>query len=275
MQKTEVLLKYALHPKYKDLAIPPEKVLYEQGDYVELGYDVFAAANVDIHVGETAKVPTGITFDIEPHNVGYFVKDRGSMAATKKITTRAGVVEASFRGQLFIVLRNDNYFDYKLREYINKFDDLISLLNRMFLRMRTYPKFSNYLTFDVTFIADELEELMNIFTSDYKVYNPGVSKNWVEYTAKIEKALDDNPMMGCEAILPDIEILLEELGKARKFIEDRWDAQNTFKVKVGDKIAQLVLVKAYKGEVKEIPYEELSDSPRGKKCLGSSDNLKK
>lgn len=274
MKNPEVLLKYAFHPKYKDLATPPEKVVYEQGDFVELGYDVFAAANADIPIGETVMIPTGIIFDIEPHNVGYFVKDRGSMAAKSKLSTRAGVVEASFRDQLFIVLRNDNPFDYKLREYINKFDELISLLTRMYLRMRTYPKFSNYLTFDVTFILDEMEAIMNLLTSDYKVFSPGVSKNWVIHSSNIEKALDENPMTGCEPMLSDIEIVLEEAQKALQFIDKRWEALNTHKVKVGDKIAQLVLVKAYKGELKEIEFDALSDSPRGTNCLGSSNKSK-
>ena len=268
--KSIVMLKYAFHPDYADTASPPEKVHYEQDDFVELGYDLFAAEDVDIPLGDVAMVPTGLVFDIEPHDFGYFIKDRGGVAAKKKLSTRAGVVEASYRGQLFIVLKNDNPFDYRLRELIVSFNTVTEQLNTIYQRMKAYPKVMDHFVFNALFAADAMEDLLDRCFKEYPDLGVSISSRWRLNKEELEKSLGFIVVRDNKSIANNLKNFLHEARSVAKFLNDVWNTRNVYKVKIGDKIAQMVLVKAYKGYLQRAGLDEISESPRGTNCLGSS-----
>lgn len=72
----------------------------------DAGLDIYALENTFIPYGQTAKVSTGISVQIEP---GYYgqVNDRSGMAV-KGLRVGAGVVDCGYIGELSIVLHNLN-----------------------------------------------------------------------------------------------------------------------------------------------------------------------
>lgn len=71
----------------------------------DAGLDIRASQDVVLDPGETVIVPTGLRFAIPDGHVG-LVWDRSGLAAKKSITTMAGVIDSSYRGELRIVLKN-------------------------------------------------------------------------------------------------------------------------------------------------------------------------
>lgn len=75
----------------------------------DLGYDLFALEAVEIAPRSQASVRTGIAVEArhpatgEP--LGLLVRDRSSMAA-RGVATIAGVIDAGYRGEVFILMAN-------------------------------------------------------------------------------------------------------------------------------------------------------------------------
>lgn len=92
-------LKFFIDPvvKAKGITFAPPR----DGD---AGFDVRSAEYLDVQAGEQALISTGLTLAVPQGWVG-IVKDRSSMAL-KGIYTHAGVIDASYRGELRIVLSN-------------------------------------------------------------------------------------------------------------------------------------------------------------------------
>lgn len=72
-----------------------------QGD---AGFDLFACAGLTINPGETVPVPTGIQMAIPAGYVG-LIWDKSGIAL-RGIHRLAGVVDASYRGEVKVVLTN-------------------------------------------------------------------------------------------------------------------------------------------------------------------------
>ena len=70
----------------------------------DAGFDLRAVTSVVIPAGGQVTVGTGIHLAIPEGWVG-FVKDRSSMAL-KRVLTHGGVIDASYRGELKIILSN-------------------------------------------------------------------------------------------------------------------------------------------------------------------------
>lgn len=70
------------------------------------GIDLYYAGDCDIFLypGEARWVPTGWCFEIPPGYVG-LVRDRSGWALT--VTTRAGVIDPDYRGEVKVCLRNE------------------------------------------------------------------------------------------------------------------------------------------------------------------------
>ncbi len=71
----------------------------------DAGLDIRASEDVTLDPGETGIVPTGLRFAIPDGHVG-LVWDRSGLAAKNSITTMAGVIDSSYRGELRVVLKN-------------------------------------------------------------------------------------------------------------------------------------------------------------------------
>jgi dUTP pyrophosphatase len=70
----------------------------------DAGYDIRSLHSTVIPPGEHVKLETGLHLAIPVGFVG-IVKDRSSMAA-RKMTTSGGVIDASYRGQVQVLLTN-------------------------------------------------------------------------------------------------------------------------------------------------------------------------
>lgn len=87
--------------KVKEDAIIPSK------DYENAGYDIYAnfeENEIFIQPNEVKLIPTGIASAMSPKYV-LVVKERGS-TGTKCMAVRSGVIDASYRGEIFIPINN-------------------------------------------------------------------------------------------------------------------------------------------------------------------------
>jgi dUTP pyrophosphatase len=75
----------------------------------DLGYDVFAIETTHLAPRQTARLRTGIAVEaLDPRTgvpLGLIVRDRSSMAA-KGLVCTGGVIDAGYRGELFIIMTN-------------------------------------------------------------------------------------------------------------------------------------------------------------------------
>lgn len=81
--------------------------LPERGTIGSAGLDIYSdqiEPYVYINPGETKKLATGIAVEIPPCCVGLFL-DKGSIGS-KSIHNYAGVIDADYRGELFVFLHN-------------------------------------------------------------------------------------------------------------------------------------------------------------------------
>lgn len=78
----------------------------------DAGYDLFALESVSLPAGQRGLIPTGVHVEIPAGYVG-LIKDRSSMAVAG-LHTMAGVIDASYRGEIKIVLLNTNVEAYQV-----------------------------------------------------------------------------------------------------------------------------------------------------------------
>lgn len=71
------------------------------------GFDIYAPERVDIPAGQNYLVGTGVAMAIPNGWVG-IVNPRSSVAAKKKVRVGARVIDADYRGEVFINLHNDS-----------------------------------------------------------------------------------------------------------------------------------------------------------------------
>jgi len=78
----------------------------------DLGADLFSCEETKIPAGGQRMVRTGISLQF-PDGWGGVVKDRSSMASAR-IYTSGGVIDAGYRGELIIIMRNDSEDDFHI-----------------------------------------------------------------------------------------------------------------------------------------------------------------
>lgn len=69
------------------------------------GYDLRSRVETSIRSGEVMVVPTGFGVELEPGLVG-LIRDRSGMAA-RGMTTRGGVIDSDYRGEISAILVNE------------------------------------------------------------------------------------------------------------------------------------------------------------------------
>lgn len=79
--------------------------LPEVAHYGDLGYDVFTDEDVEFKPNESKLVNTGIALQ-GPTNIGFFVKDRSSVASKRGLVSHAGVIDAGYQGPIKILFHN-------------------------------------------------------------------------------------------------------------------------------------------------------------------------
>lgn len=80
----------------------------------DLGCDLFSAEEVLIPPGAQHKVKTGVALQF-PDGWGGVIKDRSSMASAR-VYSSAGVIDAGYRGEILVLLRNDSDTDFKIKK---------------------------------------------------------------------------------------------------------------------------------------------------------------
>lgn len=77
------------------------------------GYDLYSTEDVLLLPGEQALVPTGVVTSME--NAFALVLDRSGLAAKYRVSRRAGVIDADYSGQWFVVLCNEGREAYQVK----------------------------------------------------------------------------------------------------------------------------------------------------------------
>jgi dUTP pyrophosphatase len=78
----------------------------------DAGFDIRACVAVAIYPGEQVAVPTGLSIAV-PLGFVAIIKDRSSMAL-KGIYSHAGVIDASYRGEVKVLLSNSGSDPYQI-----------------------------------------------------------------------------------------------------------------------------------------------------------------
>src|SRR6185312_4264470 len=86
------------------LRLSPDAVLPNRAHADDAGLDLYSHETVELAPGQGAVVKTGIALALDMGYVG-LVADRSSMAK-RGIKTLGGVIDAGYRGEIQVVLRN-------------------------------------------------------------------------------------------------------------------------------------------------------------------------
>jgi dUTP pyrophosphatase len=93
----------------------------------DIGYDLYAAAELTIAAHRAAGVSTGIAIEFVPA-AGGIVKTRSGLAK-KRLMCNAGVIDAGYRGEIIVLMENLGDEPYTIR----KGDKIAQLLEHPFL----------------------------------------------------------------------------------------------------------------------------------------------
>jgi dUTP pyrophosphatase len=69
------------------------------------GFDLYAAKNITINVGERISIPTGLKMEIPTGYVG-FIWDKSGLSHKHGLKTFGGVVDAGYRGEVMVGMMN-------------------------------------------------------------------------------------------------------------------------------------------------------------------------
>ena len=82
--------------------------------YNDAGLDVFTPVDVTINPGEKVMINTGIKWVI-PDGWVAIIKDKSGLSCNFDLTTRAGVIDAGYRGEVVIKLHNEGTEPFKFK----------------------------------------------------------------------------------------------------------------------------------------------------------------
>jgi dUTP pyrophosphatase len=115
--------------------LDPEATIPTRNNSTDSGLDLYSLIDVDIPVGATVKIPTGIAVHIAPGQVGK-IEDRSGLAL-KGLRTGGGVIDPGYSGDVSVVMHNfsamsdllgNKYGDMQSVYRISKGDKIAQLL---------------------------------------------------------------------------------------------------------------------------------------------------
>ena len=85
----------------------PDATLPTLGSAYAAGADLYSVQEVEIGVGETVLVPTGLAMEI-PVGYGGFIFARSGLACKRGLApaNKVGVIDADYRGEIMVALHN-------------------------------------------------------------------------------------------------------------------------------------------------------------------------
>lgn len=98
---------------YLDARLHALGVTFSAPNPGDAGYDLYALEPVTIPSGAQTLIPTGVYLEIPTGYVG-LVKDRSSMALAG-LRTAGGVIDASYRGEIKVIMSNVGATEYAVR----------------------------------------------------------------------------------------------------------------------------------------------------------------
>ena len=81
----------------------------------DAGFDLFAIEDTVIKIGDRVPVKTGIAMEIPSGHVG-LIWDKSGLSVKEGIKTIAGVVDATYRGEILVAVTNIGKKDYKFEK---------------------------------------------------------------------------------------------------------------------------------------------------------------
>lgn len=97
----------------------PDAILpsYANNDDTNAGIDFSAVENVYILPGDTTKISTGIALDFSCSDKKLFMKlESRSGLASKGIFVEGGIIDASYRGEILVILHNSTKGIYAVKK---------------------------------------------------------------------------------------------------------------------------------------------------------------
>ncbi|PPR02483.1 hypothetical protein CVT24_002032 [Panaeolus cyanescens] len=95
--------------------LSPKAKLPTRGSALAAGYDLYSAEHKVIPAGGKALVDTQISIAVPPGTYGR-VAPRSGLASKFMIATGAGVIDADYRGVVFVLLFNHSDKDFEVQE---------------------------------------------------------------------------------------------------------------------------------------------------------------
>lgn len=80
----------------------------------DAGLDIYTLEDKTVWPNEQQSFKTGIACAIPAGYVG-IIKPRSGLALKHQIDTKAGVIDSNYRGELVVILRNDNFREYSFK----------------------------------------------------------------------------------------------------------------------------------------------------------------
>lgn len=109
--KTKAPKKTIVKVAWKKLS--PTAIIPKKAHETDAGFDLFSDEDIVIKAHQTVLVKTGLAVQLTPPrgwNAYALVKDTSGNAYKLKLSTKAGVVDIEYTGNVGVVIRNNNMF---------------------------------------------------------------------------------------------------------------------------------------------------------------------
>mgnify|MGYP003468501340 FL=1 len=93
--------------------LSPTAIIPKKAHETDAGFDLFSDEDLVIKAHQTALIKTGLAVQLTPPkgwNAYALVKDTSGNAYKLKLSTKAGVVDIEYTGNVGVVIRNNNMF---------------------------------------------------------------------------------------------------------------------------------------------------------------------
>lgn len=99
------------HPTLKVKLIHEKAIIPSRQTEGAAGYDLYAVEDCIIKSHDRRRISTGIEIQLPPGTYGR-IASRSSLALGYFLDTKAGVIDSDYRGEVKVLLANDNIRDY-------------------------------------------------------------------------------------------------------------------------------------------------------------------